>query len=69
MEAENLTRACDRAHAIFIEETERRVEREQAAATAPPQPPFVPLTAEKIREAANAIRAKQGLGPLPNGIA
>jgi len=61
----NETRANEQAHKIFVEETLARIAREQAVHTAPPQPPFIPLTAEKIREQANAMRKRMGLPPLP----
>ena len=52
------------AHSIFVEETKARKEREEADITTV-RPVFIPMTPERLREAANAIRKRQGLPPLP----
>ena len=57
----------DQARDVFTADADHRA-RFNAGLEAVPGQPFVsrsPLTPEKLRQLANAIRAKQGLGPLP----
>lgn len=56
----------ERARQTFVEDAKHR-ERFNKGLEAAPGVPFVdrtPLTPEKIRQLANNLRAKQGLGPL-----
>jgi Cft2 family RNA processing exonuclease len=49
-------------------ENRAKFREELKAALAPQGPPFIPLTAAKLRELANAMRKRQGLPPLPEPV-
>lgn len=55
-------------NAAEVENNPDKFREELAAAKAPVGPPFVPLTPEALRQIANDIRKRNGLGPLPEPV-
>ena len=65
---DNYGKRCEQAQATFIAEGTERAERE-AFEHANVRLVFQPMTAERLRKLANDMRARQGLGPLPEPAA
>lgn len=65
---DNFGKRCEQAEAVYQETNLAEKMREAARREAFNHPPFTPHTPESLRAAANAMRKRNGLGPLPEPV-